>query len=278
MKKTFLFFLALIIGISSFGQTMPRKIYLSFNKTVHIIFSSEVKYVDVGLEDILWKKEENMVKLATKTEGFQETSLVVKTKDETIYSFLLQYAPNSDTLIYNIPAGSGLLVKQEGKNEGEIIRNDSILRERKEKEDIEQACKQVLTKKQDIYNVDEMEKNVFVSLTNVFVYKDRLYFHFKVNNNSNINYDVDYFNLTIQGKRKIRSATLQSSNIEPVFTLNNFDRLVAKQTKDIVIVTSKFTVPDNKRLKFEMKETEGGRNFLFTIDKDLIYKIPVLMD
>jgi conjugative transposon TraN protein len=277
MKKLFYFIsLFFLICSSSKGQAKPKTIYLSFNKTVHLIFNSNVKYVDAGLEDILWKKEENMVKLATKSENFQETSLVVKTGDEAIYSFVLKYAPNIDILLYNISGSCGIMVKKNPKVEEIKIVNDSVNKVKDEKKEMEQTCKLVLTKEQNITDIDEFEKDVFVSLTNIFVYKDKLFFHFKVINNSNINYDVDYFYLTIQDKKKARASTIQPSNIDPVFTLNNFDRLPAQETKEIVLVTNKFTVPDKKILKFEMKESDGGRNFLFVIEKKLIYKAPAL--
>jgi conjugative transposon TraN protein len=277
-KHIYSFFILALLCISSFGQTKPKVIYLCFNKTVHLLFNTKVVYVDVGIDDILWKMEDNMTKLATKVDNFPETSLVVKTSDEIIYSFILRYAVNSDTLIYNIPESYGISSNKSQKRLEIKEEKDSITTAKEEKDTLWKACKFVLSQSQNIKDVDDIEKDVFVSLTNIFVYQDKLFFHFKVFNWSNINYDVDCFDLTVTDKKRIKVSTIQPIIIKPIFTYNNFDRLPAQEMKEIVIVTKKFTVPDKKSLQFELKEIDGGRNFLFTIDKNLIYKAPALVE
>lgn len=183
------------------SQDKPKIIYLSFNKTVHLLFNSKVKYIDAGIDDILFKKEDNMAKIATKVENFPETSLIVKTVDEIIYSFIIRYASNSDTLIYNIPVSSGLsLNKNINTSETKIV-TDSVSKVKADNDTLEKVCKKVLGKKQTIKDLEDIENDIFVSLTNIFVYHDMLFFHFKVINYSNINYDVDCFNLSITNKK-----------------------------------------------------------------------------
>lgn len=276
MRKSVLV-LFLLVCVGAYSQN-PKVIYLTFNKTVHLFFSTEVKYKDVGTEDVLCKPMEKIVKLAPAVENFQETNLTVQTKDNRVYSFILKYKTDIDTLIYNIPESQGLLVKTNDVENEKIVVNDSILLEKEKKKEFENNCQLVLKKKQRIFDTDETEEEITVALMNVFVFNDKLYFSFKVVNNSNINYDVDYFYLTIQDKRKLKKSSIQPNNIENVFEFNKFDRLPAKEVKEIVIVTDKFTVPTKKKLYFEMKEQNGGRNFLFDIEESLIYKAPALIE
>ena len=69
----------------------PHKIEVTFQKTVHILFPSEVKYVDLGSFDIIADKAtgaENVVRIKAAVKGFEgETNFSVITADGCFYSF-----------------------------------------------------------------------------------------------------------------------------------------------------------------------------------------------
>ena len=69
----------------------PHKIEVTFQKTVHILFPSEVKYVDLGSFDIIADKAtgaENVVRIKAAVKGFEgETNFSVITADGSFYSF-----------------------------------------------------------------------------------------------------------------------------------------------------------------------------------------------
>ena len=63
----------------------PHLIEVTFSKTVHILFPSEVKYVDLGSYDIIADKAtgvENVVRIKSAVKGFEgETNFSVITAD-----------------------------------------------------------------------------------------------------------------------------------------------------------------------------------------------------
>lgn len=73
----------------------PHKIEVTFQKTVHILFPSEVKYVDLGSFDIIADKAtgaENVVRIKAAVKGFEgETNFSVITADGCFYSFNVVY-------------------------------------------------------------------------------------------------------------------------------------------------------------------------------------------
>ena len=67
----------------------PHRIEVTFRKTVHILFPSEVKYVDLGSFDII---AENVVRIKAAVKGFErETNFSVITADGCFYSFNVVY-------------------------------------------------------------------------------------------------------------------------------------------------------------------------------------------
>ena len=73
----------------------PHQIEVTFQKTVHILFPSEVKYVDLGSFDIIADKAtgaENVVRIKAAVKGFEgETNFSVITADGCFYSFNVVY-------------------------------------------------------------------------------------------------------------------------------------------------------------------------------------------
>ena len=73
----------------------PHRIEVTFSKTVHILFPSEVKYVDLGSYDIIADKAtgaENVVRIKAAVKGFEgETNFSVITADGCFYSFNVVY-------------------------------------------------------------------------------------------------------------------------------------------------------------------------------------------
>jgi conjugative transposon TraN protein len=69
----------------------PHGVQVTFAKTVHIIFPSAVRYVDLGSDRIIAGKAdgaENVIRVKATTEGFPgETNFSVICEDGSFYSF-----------------------------------------------------------------------------------------------------------------------------------------------------------------------------------------------
>lgn len=80
----------------------PHSIEVSFTKTVHILFPSAVRYIDLGSTDIIAGKAagaENVVRVKAAVRDFEdETNFSVITADGAFYSFNTIYSNNPSQL------------------------------------------------------------------------------------------------------------------------------------------------------------------------------------
>lgn len=80
----------------------PYGVQVTFAKTVHIIFPSVVRYVDLGSNWIIAGKAdgaENVIRVKATTEGFPgETNFSVICEDGSFYSFNARYAHEPEML------------------------------------------------------------------------------------------------------------------------------------------------------------------------------------
>ena len=74
----------------------PYALEVTFNKTVHVIFPSAIRYVDLGSADLLAAKAdgtENVLRVKAALRDFsRESNLAVITEDGSYYTFNVKYA------------------------------------------------------------------------------------------------------------------------------------------------------------------------------------------
>lgn len=74
----------------------PYALEVTFSKTVHIIFPSAIRYVDLGSADLLAAKAdgaENVLRVKAALQDFsRESNLAVITEDGAYYTFNVKYA------------------------------------------------------------------------------------------------------------------------------------------------------------------------------------------
>lgn len=280
MKKVICFLSFLVFFGICFSQE-PVKVLLTFNKTVHIFFPVDVYYYDVGIEDILVQQKNAILKLAPKKDKFEETNLTVITVDNTCYTFLLNYSGDITELNYFITKDKGRRI------EGALVKASDVQPTKTNKTDAPEAeknqdsfkndsgyistCREIIKQAPSFWDVGASSKKIFLALNNIYINNEKLYFVVSLGNNTNINYDIDFIKLSVVNKKKLKKSSIQEDVKEPLFVFNNITKLQAN-TKDhfMVFVYDKFTIPENRKLVFEMYEKKGGRNISFDILKDLI--------
>ena len=137
--------LGLLLSGAAYGQQgreiaagqgiVPYRLEVTFSKTVHLIFPSAIKYVDLGSSDIIAGKAdgvENVVRVKAAVEGFsEETNFSVITSDGTFYSFIVVYADQPALLNINmdqwktaespVPVGDGVQVAELGAQNPALV-------------------------------------------------------------------------------------------------------------------------------------------------------------
>jgi conjugative transposon TraN protein len=252
----------------------PYALEVTFSKTVHIIFPSAIRYVDLGSADLLAAKAdgaENVLRVKAALRDFsRESNLAVITEDGAYYTFNVKYAdepvklsvemtdfihdgeavnrPNNAMEIYmrDLGSESPLLVKLIMKS---IYKNDN----------------------REIKHIGSKRFGIQFTLKGIYTHNGLLYFHMQLKNSSNVPFDVDYITFKIIDKKVAKRTAIQEQVIVPLRAHNNLTLVGGKRTERVIFTLPKFTIPDDKHLIIELNEKEGGRHQSFTVENaDLV--------
>ena len=221
MKKLMILF-ALILGVVSVKaqsndlyqgitkklpyrqMVTPYGVQVTFAKTVHIIFPSAVKYVDLGSNYIIAGKAdgaENVVRVKATTEGFPgETNFSVICEDGSFYSFNAKYAHEPEML--NIEMKDFL--ENEDTTDFSHTRMNIYFRELKNESPL--LVKLIM---QSVYKNNDREIKhlgckrfgVQFLVKGIYSHNGLFYFHTQTRNSSNVPFDTDFIRFKIVDKK-----------------------------------------------------------------------------
>lgn len=260
-KYLIMTFLAMTIGIANCQSIIElHSLEITYNKTSSVIFPAVIKSVDKGSRDVLAQKAkgvENVLQLKAARENFPETNLTVITADGTLHQFTVNYSRQPKCLSVDLmpePAN----VQKEGKPQL-IFQSDMT------ESDMERYAKAIVFAKKPRKPVREKQYKITLSLNGIYIKDNVIFYHFRISNQSNINYDVDFLHFFIRDQAKVKRTASQEVNVKPEYVYGNDKSIKGNASQDIVYAMQKFTIPDAKRLVIEMFEKNGGRNISLSI-------------
>ena len=252
----------------------PHGVQVTFAKTVHIIFPSAVRYVDLGSDRIIAGKAdgaENVIRVKATTEGFPgETNFSVICEDGSFYSFNARYAHEPEML--NIEMKDFL--ENGDTTDFSHTRMNIYFRELGNESPL--LVKLIM---QSIYKEDRREIRhlgckrfgVQFLLKSVHSHNGLFYFHTETRNRSNVAFRTDFIRFKIVDKKVPKRTAIQERVIDPVRSYNEV--LVTEGKSDVrtVYAVPQFTIPDDKLLVIELFEKDGGRHQTIRVENaDLV--------
>ena len=252
----------------------PHGVQVTFAKTVHIIFPSAVRYVDLGSNWIIAGKAdgaENVIRAKAATEGFPgETNFSVICEDGSFYSFNARYAHEPEML--NIEMKDFL--ENGDTTDFSHTRMNIYFRELAGESPL--LVKLIM---QSIYKEDRREIRhlgckrfgVQFLLKSVHSHNGLFYFHTETRNRSNVAFRTDFIRFKIVDKKVPKRTAIQERVIDPVRSYNEV--LVTEGKSDVrtVYAVPQFTIPDDKLLVIELFEKDGGRHQTIRVENaDLV--------
>ena len=252
----------------------PHGVQVTFAKTVHIIFPSAVRYVDLGSNWIIAGKAdgaENVIRVKATTEGFPgETNFSVICEDGSFYSFNARYAHEPEML--NIEMKDFL--ENGDTTDFSHTRMNIYFRELGNESPL--LAKLIM---QSIYKEDRREIRhlgckrfgVQFLLKSVHSHNGLFYFHTETRNRSNVAFRTDFIRFKIVDKKVPKRTAIQERVIDPVRSYNEV--LVTEGKSDVrtVYAVPQFTIPDDKLLVIELFEKDGGRHQTIRVENtDLV--------
>lgn len=237
-------------------------IELSSMRTSHLSYNSDETVIDVavGVDSIIAEKisDFNNVVIAKRVgefDVFNTTSLHVVTKDSKnnvkIYPHII--SANDNPELVNLVIGNN-----EEKASFSVASMNEV--------EMEEYGKAVVEKGAVLNNIGITENKMLFSLIGLFIKDDVLMFHLYLQNDSKIDYEIDFIRSYIQNKKKTKKQTYQDDEKIPIYVYRSKEGdLVEGDTGySAVFFFKRFTVPDKHQFYFEIFEKNGGRHLKFT--------------
>ncbi len=241
----------------------PYRVEVAFNKTLHILFPSEVVYVDLGSLDLIADKADgaqNVVRIkAAKQDFTEETNFSVITADGCFYSFTAVYSENPSQLNIEMEDWLHKDPYSDFANRQMYIRLDELSGETPLT--VNRIMYTILRRNvRDIKSVGSKRFGIEVLLRGVYVHGDLFYLHVSMRNRSKVAFDIDYIRFKICDRKTARRTAVQETFVNPVRVFDEIMRVDAEGMIRNVFVFRKFTIPDDKVLVMEVYERNGGRH------------------
>ncbi len=272
MKKQILTLALALATTTAMAQNIePHSLEVAYDKTVHIIFPAAVKYVDLGAPHLIAGKAEaaeNVVRVKSAIDGFSEqTNMAVITDDGNFYSFDVSYAETPKVL--NLEMQDFLQGEPMSDNTLEV-RLSQLGEESPERVNL--ILKSVYDdKRKRIKGINSKSFDVEYLLRSIYIDNGILYLHTELENDTNINFDVEFVTLKIVDRKVAKRTAMQEQIIEPLRVYNDVTQVKGKQSERWVYAVEKFTIPNNKQLVIEIHERNGGRHQSLSIkSRDLL--------
>ena len=249
----------------------PHGLEVTYDKTVHVIFPSEVRYVDLGSPDLIAGKAdgaENVIRVKATVRNFpNETNMSVITEDGSFYTFNVKYA--AEPLLLNVEMCDFI-------HDGEKVNRPNNAQEIYLKELGSESPMLVRLIMKSIHKQNKREVKhigckrfgIQYLLKGIYTHNGLLYFHTEIKNQSNVPFDVDYVTWKIVDKKVAKRTAVQEQIILPLRAQNYATLVPGKKSERTVFTMAKFTIPDDKCLVVELNEKNGGRHQSFVIENE----------
>ena len=257
----------------------PYALEVTFHKTVHIIFPSAIRYVDLGSIDLLAAKAdglENVLRVKAATKNFRnEGNLSVVTEDGSYYTFNVKYADEPVKLSVEMADFlNNSDAANKPNNDQEVFLEDLGGESPRHVALVMKTIHQ--NNRRDIKGIDSKRFGVEHTLKGIYVSNDLLYFHTELKNTTNIPFQVDYTSFRIVDKKIAKRTAMQERVLEPVRVYNQTTIIGGKATERMVFVLPRFTLPEGKQLVMEVGEKDGGRHQKFSIGNAVLVKAKII--
>lgn len=257
-----------------YGQMVtPYGVQVTFAKTVHIIFPSAVRYVDLGSTHIIAGKAdgvENVIRVKSATEGFPgETNFSVICEDGSFYAFNAKYANEPELL--NIEMKDFL--ENESTNYSHSRMNIYFRELGNESPLLVKLIMESIYKNnnKDIRHLGCKRFDLQFVVKGIYAHNGLYYFHAQTRNSSTVAFNTDFIRFKIMDKKVAKRTAIQETLVNPVRSFNEIIVIEGETTIRTVYAIPQFTIPDDKILEIELVEKNGGRHQTIRVENsDLV--------
>ena len=266
-------------GFASLSQAKlePYKMEVTYNKTTHLLFPSPIRYVDLGSENLIANKAEdvaNVLRIKSSVRDFEEeTNFSVITEDGKFYNFDVFYSSYPDILNYD-------LLKLQRNQEKEYS-TDVLFEELKgESSSLTELLIKTLYQlpKRTVKHIGSKSFGIQFLLKSLYVHQGKFYFIFQIKNKSNVSFDVDFVTFKITDKKNLKRAVVQDKVLSPLRTYSPNPTVNYQSDGEFLYLMDQFTLLEDQIVEIELMEKDGGRHQKIQIENSDLISARVVND
>ena len=249
---------------------LPYGLEVTFEKTVHLIFPAAIRYVDLGSQNIIAGKAddaENVLRVKAAVREFEtETNMSVICEDGSFYAFNVKYADEPEKLSMEM---KDFLSPTEGRlpsNRADIyfkeLGSESPILVKLIMKSIYQNDKRI------IKHVGAKQFGMRFLLRGLYAHNGLLYFHVRMDNESNMPYAVDFITFKVVDKKVAKHTAIQERMLQPLRAFHQVMWIGAGRSERIVFALEQFTLSEDKQLEVTLYERNGSRTLTFYLEPE----------
>ena len=262
--KTYISILILIIA-STFTEAQTTEtldtIYANDSKNVALFFPEPIRQGITGSDNFVFtynREKEQYFGLLQAKPG-KESNLLVVNRNGSIFSYIVRYKKQLSKLNYFIPLSNSI------GNEKPLVSDSIQTVFVKDSIDnrtyyYQKFCSYLLDKKQHFGYFAKRKQGVILSVENIVFDKEELYFVIQIRNNSTLDYDLNFLNLSIETRQKGKKKSLQRLYQEPIYKHHLPSKIAEGKMMRFVYMLPKFSLSNDRRAILELNEKDGERN------------------
>lgn len=253
---------------------LPYGLEVAYEKTVHLIFPAQIRYVDLGSSNLIAGKAEdadNVLRVKAAVRDFEtETNLSVICEDGSFYAFNVKYAEEPERLniemqdflhsgAMNLPSNKADIYFKELGSQSPIL--------------VKLIMKTIWQNdKREIKHIGSKKFGVQFLLRGLYIHNGLLFFHTLTKNQSQMPFAVDFITFKVVDKKVAKRTAIQEQVLQPLRVFNNVMRIGGHQNARTVFALEQFTLPDDKVLEVTLFEQNGGRHQTFVVENEDIIR------
>ncbi|GFD72659.1 hypothetical protein KUL113_20790 [Tenacibaculum sp. KUL113] len=236
-------------------------IYANDTKNVALFFPEPIRQGITGSDNFVFtynREKEQYFGLLQAKPG-KNSNLLVINKNGSIFSYIVSYKKQLSKLNYFIQLSSSI------GNEKPIIPDSIQVVSTEENIDnrtyyYQKFCSYLLNSNQRVGRIKKRTQGIVLTIENIVFDKEELYFVMRIENNSSMDYDLNFLNLSIETRQKGKRKSLQRLYQEPIYKHLLPSKIVEGKMVRLVYVMHKFSLSNERRAILELNEKGGERN------------------
>lgn len=248
----------------------PYKMEVTYNKTTHLLFPSPIRYVDLGSENLIANKAEdvgNVLRIKAGIKDFEEeTNFSVITQDGKFYNFDVFYSSYPATLNYDLLK---LQRHQDKEYSTEVLFEDL----KGESASLTELMMKTLYEnpRSTIQHLGSKSFGIHFLLQSLYVHEGKFYFVLNLRNKSNISYSIDFVSFKIVDKKNLKKTVVQDKVLAPIREYLVTKTINHQSDEKGVYLLDQFTLLEDQILEIEVFEKVSGRHQKIQVENtDLI--------